>query len=463
MRRAIATVLALGAATLGSVNLAGALEVELFEALRSPDAWLPLSAALAGWLVVQLAPTNSVGWLLLGSAWSSALFGSAAVVVGGGIDVPSGLFDLAAWLGAWAFLPSYLISFLLIPLLFPDGRLPSGHWRPVLMAAIALVVVESVLLAFGSGESVDEAVNPWRVSPVGSVLDAVEPVIWASMPVLAVLGAASLAHRIVAARGVERVAPLALVVTAVAGLIVLLASGHGLVMGLLLPIVIAAAHANGLNRQLMDQLARANEQATALRASRARITQAHDNARRRIERDLHDGAQQALLALSVGLQRLASRAGGEARGEAEHLQRLSQRTLIELRQLASGTYPSALRELGVGSALREVIDPAIPVTDSFGERPRQETEAAVYFACLEAVTNARKHADAYSIAVVLDRTADGGFRFRVTDDGIGFTSAAGSGIDGMADRLGARGGILTLDSTPGRGTVVTGVVYDSPR
>jgi signal transduction histidine kinase len=222
-------------------------------------------------------------------------------------------------------------------------------------------------------------------------------------------------------------------------------------------------HANGLHRQLTHQLARANDQAVALRASRARLTQAHDNARRRIERDLHDGAQQALLALSVGLQRLATRAGTEARGEAEHLQRLSQQTLTDLRRLASGTYPSALRELGVGAALREAIGPAVPVTDRLDRRPRHETEAALYFACLEAVTNAQKHADAYSIAVALDRTPDGGFRFRVTDDGVGFASASGSGIDGMSDRLGSRGGTLTLDSIPGRGTVVTGVVYDSPR
>lgn len=463
MRKSLATVLALGAAILGSLNLVGAIDAELFEALRSPDAWLPLSASLAGWLVIQLAPRNPIGWLLLGSAWSSALFGAAAVILASQPDVPRGLHDLAAWLGAWVFLPSYLIAFLLIPLLFPDGRLPSSHWRPVLLAAVALVVGESILLAFGSRESVDDATNPWRLAAVTSVLDAVEPLIWISMPVLAVLGAGSLVHRIAARRGADRFAPLALLLTAIVGLIVLLATGHGLVMGLLLPVVIAAVHANGLHRQLSAQLVHANDQAEALRASRARITQAHDNARRRIERDLHDGAQQALLALSVGLQRLATEIHGNSRGEAEHLQRLSQKTLRELRELASGTYPSALRELGVGVALREAIGPTIPVTDNFGQRPRHETEAALYFACLEAVTNARKHADAYSVAVVLDRTVDGGFRFSVTDDGIGFEQATGGGIDGMADRLGSRGGTLTVDSTPGRGTVVTGVVYDSPR
>lgn len=465
MRKPVATVLAVGAAVLGSLNLVGAVDAGLFEALRSPDAWLPLSAALAGWLVVQLVPTNAVGWLLLGAAWSSALFGSAAVVVLGEVDVPAWLGALAAWLGAWVFLPSYLIGFLLVPLLFPDGRPPSRRWRPVLLAAASLVVVESVLLALGSRESVGGAANPWRVGVVGSVLDAVEPVIWVSMPALALLGAVSLLHRVVASRGVDRVAPLVLAATAVVGLVVLLTTGHGLAMGLLLPVVISALIANGLHRRLAEQLAHAQDQATALQESRARITQSHDNARRRIERDLHDGAQQALLALSVGLQRLTHRVDGEARGEAEQLQQLSRQTLTELRELASGAYPSALRELGVGPALRDAVGRAVLVDDHLDARPGHETEAALYFACLEAVTNAQKHADASTVSVTLDRTPEGGFRFRVTDDGIGLgpREPGGSGIDGMADRLGARGGTLTLDSAPGRGTVVTGVVYDPPR
>lgn len=464
MLKLLAGILALGAAALGASNLAGAVDSNLFEALRSPDAWIPLSAALAGWLVVQLAPSNAVGWLLLGSAWSSALFGTAAVVIRGDVDVPAGIRDVAAWLGTWAFLPSYLIAFLLIPLLFPDGRLPSHVWRPVIFAAVALTVVESALLAFGSRTSIDEDVaNPWQLSAVSAVLETVEPAIWISMPVLAVLGVASLAHRIAVRRGPHRLAATALAATAAAGLAVLLVTGQGLVLGLLLPVVIAALHANHVHGQLVEQVAFATEQAEALRASRARITQAHDNARRRIERDLHDGAQQALLALSVGLQRLAGRADPEDRGDAEYLLRLSRQTLTDLRKLASGTYPSALRELGVGPALREAVGNRVHVTDGFGERPHQEIEATLYFACLEAITNAQKHANAYTVAVHLDRTAERGFRFRVTDDGIGLVSAVGNGIDGMADRLGARGGTLGIQSVPGKGTVVTGVVYDAPR
>jgi signal transduction histidine kinase len=166
----------------------------------------------------------------------------------------------------------------------------------------------------------------------------------------------------------------------------------------------------------------------------------------------------------VGLGRLLDRVEPQLREEVESLQGLSQETLIDLRRLASGTYPSALRELGVGSALRGAIRPGVTVTDRLERRPQEETETALYFATLEAVTNARKHAKASAIDVVLDRTADGGYRFRVIDDGVGITTRSrGSGLDGMADRLGERGGVLTVDSAPGAGTTVTGTVYDEPR
>ncbi len=456
---------ALIAAALGAVNLTAAIQYELFEGLRSPDAWLPLSAALAGWLVTRLSPTNAIGWLLLGVAVSSALFGGAAVVVLGEPSVPAAVAATGAWLSAWAFLPSYLITFLLLPLLYPDGRLPSRHWRPVLYAAVGLVVVESALLAFGSREGVDpEVANPWRLGPVTAALEAVEPVVYLSMPALALLGVASLVHRAVTAGHAERLQLLALAATVALGIGVLLVTGLGLVLGLMLPVVVAGAVAQRLHDRLGEQLAVAESRAEALRESRVRITAAYDTARRGIERDLHDGAQQSLLALSMGLGRMAARSEAPVRDDAEQLQQLAQRTLTELRGLAAGTYPSALRELGVGPALREAVGPCVPVRDDFGDRPGRATEEALYFACLEAVTNARKHADALHVTVTLDRDADGGYRFTVSDDGTGLvTSSRGSGIDGMADRLGARGGTLEVDSAPGRGTTVRGIAYDAPR
>jgi signal transduction histidine kinase len=335
----------------------------------------------------------------------------------------------------------------------------------VLLATVGLVVTESLLLAFGSRESVEATVaNPWRLSPVTSLLDVVEPVVWVSMPMLAVLGIASLLHRIVVSPGPERLAPITLAVTAAVGVAVLLGTGTGLVLGTLLPLVVAGGVAQQLHGQLANQLALATAQTAELRASRARVTQAHDNARRRIERDLHDGAQQGLLALSMELGRLAGRVEATERREVERLKEVAQHTLAELRRLAAGTYPSALRELGVGPALREAVGHDVTLREEFGNRPQEETEAALYFACLEAVANARKHADAFTISVVLDRTDDGGYRFTVTDNGTGLQrGSGGTGLDGMADRLGARGGTLTIDSAPGRGTTVTGVAYDAPR
>lgn len=465
MRSALPTGVAAAAAALGAANLTVVVEVGQLDALRSPDAWLPLTASLAGWLVARLSPRNVIAWLLLAMAVSSAVFGSAALVVLGDLDVPAIVHSGAAWLSAWVFLPSYLVAFLLVPLLYPDGRLPSRHWRPVLLASSGLVVVESFLLAFGARDTVAMNVeNPLRVGPVGVVLGAVEPVVWLSMPVLAVVGVASLAQRGVVARGPDRSRVLALLGTALLGVVVLVTTGVGLVLGLLLPLVVAGAVAQSLHEQLTYQLELVSDQAAALRASRARITQAHDNARRRIERDLHDGAQQGLLALSMGLGRLAHHVEPPVRKGLEDLQQVAQQTLVELRRLASGTYPSALRELGVAAALRDAVGPDVAVRDHLGARAREETETALYFACLEAVTNARKHADASTVTVVLDRADDGGFRFSVTDDGKGLTCATGgSGIDGMADRLGACGGTLTIDSSPDRGTTVTGVAYDAPR
>lgn len=465
MRKFLPTGLAIGAAALGTLNVVAAVELDVDDALRSPDAWLPLTAALAGWLVLRLSPRNAVGWLLLAIAWSSAIFGAAAIVVIGSPDVPAAAHDLAAWLGTWVFLPSYLFAFLVLPLLFPDGRLPSWQWRPVLVASSALVAIESFLLAFGSRSSVDaDVANPWSLGAAETVLDFVEPVIWVSMPALALLGIASLVHRVVSSQGTARRAALALGVTAALGLSVLLTTGNGLVLGLLLPLVVAGAVAQQIVDQLESQLRRVTDQADELRDSRARITQAHDNARRAIERDLHDGAQQGLLAIAMDLGRFGSKLDGEARQEAERLQTIAQRTLVDLRRLAAGTYPSALRELGLGPALREAIGNDVAIHDRSGERPHEATEAALYFACLEAVTNARKHAQASTVTVTLDQLGDGAHRFAVTDDGTGIPRGTrGNGLDGMADRLRARGGRLDVSGSPGRGTTVVGVAYDAPR
>jgi signal transduction histidine kinase len=200
-----------------------------------------------------------------------------------------------------------------------------------------------------------------------------------------------------------------------------------------------------------------------LRASRRRLVQAQDAERQRIERNLHDGAQQQLVALRIQLGLLDAVADdpAEVREAAGQLRDGLAAALEDLRALARGIYPPLLADQGLGAALRaQASRAALPVTvaaDGVG-RYRREAEAAVYFCILEALQNTAKYARATTASVML---ADGGGRleFTVTDDGAGFdvaTATDGTGLQGMNDRLAAVGGTLRIDSAPGHGTTVTG-------
>jgi signal transduction histidine kinase len=202
-----------------------------------------------------------------------------------------------------------------------------------------------------------------------------------------------------------------------------------------------------------------------LRASRQRLVSAADQARRGLERDLHDGAQQQLVALriSLGLARqvLADSPAGAAGllAETEHQ---AAEALAEMRDLAHGIYPPLLADLGLGAALQaQARRAAIPVTieAAVGRYP-QDIEAAVYFCVLEALQNVAKYARASQARVTLGQ--DGPYlAFTVADDGTGFDRAAtpmGTGLQGIADRLAALGGTAGIDSAPGHGTRVTGRV-----
>ena len=222
--------------------------------------------------------------------------------------------------------------------------------------------------------------------------------------------------------------------------------------------------AHSFNRMLGDLRQHADE----LRASRARIVSAGDAERRRVERDLHDGAQQHLILLGLKLalaERLieqdpeaAKAMQGELRGDLD-------RALSALRDLAPGIYPPLLENEGLGGALGEAVErAAIPATlqcDGTGRYPR-ELEAAVYFCCLEALQNAAKHAGEGARATVELDERDGALRFSVADDGHGYDAAAtangGAGLQNMMDRIGALGGSLRVESAPGKGTRVIGVL-----
>ncbi len=203
-----------------------------------------------------------------------------------------------------------------------------------------------------------------------------------------------------------------------------------------------------------------------LRASRARIVAASDAARQHVERDLHDGAQQNLVLLNLKLGQLERAAAGDAELQELVVESRTElgRALGELRDLAHGIYPQILTSDGLAAALTEAsANSAIPVTidgDGTG-RYAPEIEAAAYFCCLEALQNASKHAGEGATARVTLSENAGELRFEVVDDGAGFDRGAtdgSAGLQNMADRIGALGGRMQIESRPGQGTRVSGSV-----
>jgi signal transduction histidine kinase len=203
-----------------------------------------------------------------------------------------------------------------------------------------------------------------------------------------------------------------------------------------------------------------------LRASRQRLVRAQDEERRRIERNIHDGAQQQLVALAVkaGLaDSLVGRDDERAHRVLAALREEMGQALDDLRDLARGIYPPLLADRGLPAAIEAQARKApVPVrlqADGVGRYPR-EAEAAVYFCVLEAIQNAAKHAGGSGVRVRL--SAPGGeLAFAVADDGPGFDPAAtprGAGLQNMADRIEALGGRVDVEAAPGRGTVVRGRV-----
>jgi signal transduction histidine kinase len=203
-----------------------------------------------------------------------------------------------------------------------------------------------------------------------------------------------------------------------------------------------------------------------LKDSRARIITSADRERQRIERDLHDGAQQSLVALRIRLE-LAGELLRESPARAEEI--LGQLgmdldgALEQVRSLARGVYPSLLADRGLRDALRSAAlrSPVRTTVDSDGiGRYPEDIEAAVYFCCLEAMQNALKHAGGVTkISVSLG--VDDELRFEVRDDGAGFTEddpRSGAGLTNMHDRLAAAGGELVIRTEPGKGTSVSGTV-----
>ena len=218
------------------------------------------------------------------------------------------------------------------------------------------------------------------------------------------------------------------------------------------------AFLGGLVRSHVSQLdAELRARLEELRASRARVVQAGDAARRQIERDLHDGAQSRLVGLSLILRAARTRASAdpELAGLLDTAQEELKTSLVELRELARGIHPAVLSEHGLAPALDGLASRApVPVTldaDAV-ERLPEAVESTAYFVVSEALTNVAKYSRASS-ATVRVRRDNGCVTVDVADDGVGGADAArGSGLRGLADRVAALDGTLSLDSPPGRGT-----------
>jgi signal transduction histidine kinase len=229
---------------------------------------------------------------------------------------------------------------------------------------------------------------------------------------------------------------------------------------------------DGLLRHLASQagLVLRNAQLTAelratideLRASRRRLVEAQDAERRKIERNLHDGAQQQLVALTIQLSLLADAADDPAyvRQLVPELTAELKTALADLRDLARGIYPPLLAERGLVVALRtQAAKCPVPVqleADQVGRYP-QDAESTVYFCALEALQNVAKHAQASAVTIRLTGRART-LEFSISDDGRGFPAGnrSGSGLEGMSDRLAAHGGTLMVSSQPGCGTTISG-------
>jgi signal transduction histidine kinase len=228
-----------------------------------------------------------------------------------------------------------------------------------------------------------------------------------------------------------------------------------------------ALHNVRLGSALQASLDELRRQADELRASRARIVAAADAERRRIERDLHDGAQSQLYALAVNVKLARELATGDPSRARAVLERLSgelEQALDQFRDLARGIYPSVLADRGLAEGLRTAVSRAtLPARLEAHARGRYspDVEATVYFCCLEALQNAGRHAGEGARATVRLWEDAGRLRFAVADDGTGFDTATrrdGAGLVNLGDRLGALGGELTVHSSPGQGTTVEGAV-----
>jgi signal transduction histidine kinase len=361
-----------------------------------------------------------------------------------------------AWLGVWP-LPLVLVLVGAAVMAFPDGRLPGRAWRFAfrLMAAVGLVL--SVVSALWPVEYARTGIivgHPFEL-PGGDTaktfFDVAAPACYLAFQLLWAVCVIARYRRATP----DEARQLRWFVSAVAGSVVVLLLGlvadgsprAGVLAATLVPVVAGIAIVESAYEVLLREL----------RAAAKRIVTAQDDARRRIERDLHDGAQHRLVVLGVELGRLvegAKRAGDPElyAGAVSAREQLLSAT-AELRDLARGIHPAVLTQDGLAAALGLLTDSsAVParVEVDVAERCAAELEATVYFVVSEGLTNAARHSQATQVTVTVKRTRSM-LRLDVVDNGRGEVTPAG-GLQGLADRVTSLGGRLAVETAAGGGT-----------
>jgi signal transduction histidine kinase len=458
MTRARQVAIALAALAAGAVSCAVVLasdhqEAKAAFAIFGPAVgWGFVGTGLWAW---RREPENRTGKLLvlLGFAWLfSTLEASNAALP----------YTVALTLGGiWG------AFFLHLGMTFPHGRLRTGFDRGVVIAGYVIFPLAFVpALFFAAPVDLDCAGCPENVllierdEDLAAVLLVLGPALYGSLFLVALVRAVGIWR---AADPFERLQLTPVYSTALLTFLLVTVAKAGAGDAAWWAAFIAAwmtpfAFLGGLLRSHLAVLVQ------ELRASRARIVEAGTAERRRLERDLHDGAQSRLVALALLLRAARSRAGDGDPALTELLDRAQeelQTSLDELRELARGIHPAVLTDRGLEPALEALTARApVPVTLAVesADRLPEPIESTAYFVVSEALTNVAKYAQATQASVAV-RRLNGSVTVEVSDDGVGGADASGgSGLRGLADRLGAIDGTLSLESPAGQGTRLRAVI-----
>jgi signal transduction histidine kinase len=410
-------------------------------------------------------PGSRVGLLMvaLGFAWcvaaislaNSAFAFSLGLVVGG------------LWGGVFLHL---LVS-------FPTGRLPRGADRRIVLAGYGLFTVGAIPALLFSGPQelacADCPENLWMIERDADLANGLTAIQTALYAVLLVVVIARLWRRWRRADKIDRAPLTPVYACGLAALLVVTAgvaadtpAAWWIAFGVtaLLPIAflggLLQSHVARLDAELVTRL-------QELRASRVRLVNAGDAERRRLERDLHDGAQSRLVSVNLMLGRLKLMVEGDddATAMLDRAQSELRTGLAELRELARGIHPAVLTTHGLGPAIGALASRSpVPLdVDADAVDLPQPVEIAAYFVVSEALTNVAKYAQA-TAATVTVRQADGVVRVEIADDGVGGADPTrGSGLSGLEDRVAALDGTITVDSPPGAGTRVLAEIPCAPQ